>query len=89
MLRQQATKLFAAAMRNEPPGPSARRAMPQAAAPTLARNVSIVSIASLKPSPSFPDHVFSRHATLIESNLADRMRRNQRSAFDDAKARHL
>src|SRR5688572_32110993 len=35
------------------------------------------------------NHVFRRHAALVKSDLPNRMRRDQRSAFDHAEALHL
>src|SRR6201988_433848 len=42
-----------------------------------------------KTVPFTSNHVFSRHATRIECNLADWMRRDQRCALDDTKSLHL
>src|SRR4029079_12743331 len=39
--------------------------------------------------PFVSNHIFGRHATRVESDFADRMRRYHRGAFDDAKSLHL
>ena len=63
--------------------------MPQAAAPTLARNMSMVRIANKKSVAFRANHVFRRHAAIFEFNFSDRMCRDHRRAFDHAEARHL
>ena len=86
---ERAAEQFARAARARRVSSSARRAKPSAAAPTVARKISSVAIAILKPSPGAPIIADSRHRDALEFQPRQRMRRDDIDALGDRKARQV